>query len=135
MKDHAKLSVIHMIYDKNSSQYNGFLLFLTEKHSYFVSSRYCESGYYYTAIGNNSIFCRQSMCKRDVMCGRVKIPDQYVGECYQEYYNRLHRTYNNGSGIPSAGYILLVDAINTHTCSGSTAAFASSCLMDEETDR
>ncbi|CAH8603911.1 unnamed protein product [Schistosoma haematobium] len=75
------------------------------------------------------------MCKRDVMCGQVKIPDQYVGECYQEYYNRLHRTYNNGSGIPSAGYILLVDAINTHTCSGSTAAFASSCLMDEETDR
>ncbi|VDP63181.1 unnamed protein product [Schistosoma mattheei] len=56
-------------------------------------------------------------------------------ECYQEYYNRLHRTYNNGSGIPSAGYILLVDAINTRTCSGSTAAFASSCLMDEETDR
>uniref|UniRef100_A0A095AYR5 Leishmanolysin-like peptidase n=1 Tax=Schistosoma haematobium TaxID=6185 RepID=A0A095AYR5_SCHHA len=49
--------------------------------------------------------------------------------------NREFKTYNNGSGIPSAGYILLVDAINTRTCSGSTAAFASSCLMDEETDR
>ncbi|CAH8819445.1 unnamed protein product, partial [Schistosoma curassoni] len=132
MKDHAKLS----IYLRAAITYWEETLTVKKPGSgKQLAKRYCESGYYYTAIGNNSIFCRQSMCKRDVMCGRVKIPDQYVGECYQEYYNRLHRTYNNGSGIPSAGYILLVDAINTHTCSGSTAAFASSCLMDEETDR
>ncbi|CAH8583252.1 unnamed protein product [Schistosoma rodhaini] len=85
--------------------------------------------------GNNSIYCRQSNCKRYVMCGGVKNPDKYVGECYHEHNNRLYRYYNNGSGIPSAGYVLLVDAINTKTCSGSTAAYASSCLMDEETDR
>ncbi|CAH8583162.1 unnamed protein product [Schistosoma rodhaini] len=69
------------------------------------------------------------------MCGGVKIPDKYVGECCQEYNHRLYRYCNNGSGIPSAGYVLLVDALNTQLCSGSTAAYASSCLMDEETDR
>ncbi|CAH8583072.1 unnamed protein product [Schistosoma rodhaini] len=100
-----------------------------------LAKRYCESGYYYQVHGNNSIYCRQSNCQRDVMCGRAKIPDEYVGECYQEHNHRLYRYYNNGSGIPSAGYVLLVDAINTKSCSGSTAAHASSCLMDEETDR
>ncbi|XP_018646420.1 invadolysin (M08 family), partial [Schistosoma mansoni] len=100
-----------------------------------LAKRYCESGYYYQVHGNNSIYCRQSNCQRDVMCGRARIPDEYVGECYQEHNNRLYRYYNNGSGIPSAGYVLLVDAINTKTCSGSTVAHASSCLMHEETDR
>ncbi|CAH8585225.1 unnamed protein product [Schistosoma bovis] len=100
-----------------------------------LAKRYCESGYYRTVTANNSIVCYKSKCKRDVLCGGVKIPDQYVGECYQLKNNRLHRSYRNGSGIPSAGYILLVDAINTITCYGGAAAYASSCLMDEETDR
>ncbi|CAH8570947.1 unnamed protein product [Schistosoma intercalatum] len=56
-------------------------------------------------------------------------------ECYQLKNNRLHRSYRNGSGIPSDGYVLFVDAINTITCYGGAAAYASSCLMDEETDR
>ncbi|CAH8586506.1 unnamed protein product [Schistosoma margrebowiei] len=56
-------------------------------------------------------------------------------ECYQLKNNRLHRSYRNGSGIPSDSYVLFVDAINTITCYGNAAAYASSCLMDEETDR
>ncbi|TNN18158.1 Leishmanolysin-like peptidase isoform 2 [Schistosoma japonicum] len=99
-----------------------------------LSKRYCDNNYYYIAP-NNTIFCRGSRCKQRVMCGSVQIPDEYVSECFEEYYNRLYRSYNNGSGIPFAGYVLLIDALSTSTCSGSTAAYASSCLMNPNTDR
>ncbi|KAH8872664.1 Leishmanolysin-like peptidase [Schistosoma japonicum] len=98
-----------------------------------LSKRYCDNNYYYIAP-NNTIFCRGSRCKQRVMCGSVQIPDEYVSECFEEYYNRLYRSYNNGSGIPFAGYVLLIDALSTSTCSGSTAAYASSCLMNPNTD-
>ncbi|CAI2730977.1 unnamed protein product [Schistosoma spindalis] len=100
-----------------------------------LANRYCESDQYYTLSENKSIFCYQSSCKSVVMCGGVKIPDEYIRECYEVKNNLLHRTYINGSGIPAAGYILFVDSINTPICYGSTAAYASSCLMDGETDR
>ncbi|CAH8525710.1 unnamed protein product [Schistosoma turkestanicum] len=69
------------------------------------------------------------------MCGRAKIPDKYVAECYEEYHNRLNKHYSNGSGIPSDGYVLLVDAVNAKSCYSGAAASALSCLMDQETDR
>ncbi|KAK4470983.1 hypothetical protein MN116_006486 [Schistosoma mekongi] len=99
-----------------------------------LARRYCDKAHYYTAA-NNSIYCRDSYCQREVFCGPVKIPDEYLAECYEEYHKQLYRYYNNGSGIPFAGYVLLVDALSTPVCVGSTAAYASSCLLDTKTDR
>ncbi|KAK4470984.1 hypothetical protein MN116_006487 [Schistosoma mekongi] len=99
-----------------------------------LSKRYCDNNYYYTAP-NNTIFCRGSRCKRSVLCGPAQIPNDYLSECFEEYNNRLYKYYHNGSGIPFAGYVLLIDAVSTSTCSGSTAAYAGSCLMDPKTDR
>ncbi|KAH8872663.1 Leishmanolysin-like peptidase [Schistosoma japonicum] len=99
-----------------------------------LAKRYCDGAHYYTA-SNNSIYCRNSYCQREVMCGPVKIPEEYLAECYEEYNNQLYKYYDDGSGIPFAGYVLLVDALSTSVCVGSTAAYASSCLLDTKTDR
>ncbi|VDO75403.1 unnamed protein product [Schistosoma mattheei] len=56
-------------------------------------------------------------------------------ECSEKYNGRLHRLYTNGSGIPSASYVLLFDGYQTRSCTGNVAAHAGSCLMDLDTDR
>ncbi|RTG80914.1 uncharacterized protein DC041_0002472 [Schistosoma bovis] len=56
-------------------------------------------------------------------------------ECSEKHNGRLHRLYSNGSGIPSAGYVVLFDGYQTRSCTGNVAAHAGSCLMDLDTDR
>ncbi|CAH8857659.1 unnamed protein product [Trichobilharzia szidati] len=97
--------------------------------------RYCDGEYYYTVSGNNSLYCVDSKCNRKAMCGSLEVPDQYAAECYEQHNNLLYRLYNNGSGIPGNGYVLIVDADESDLCVGSTAAFAASCHMDPRTDR
>ncbi|VDP15970.1 unnamed protein product [Schistosoma margrebowiei] len=99
-----------------------------------LAQRYCESSNNYFTYPRDSV-CTNSRCQIQAKCGHVDVPNEYSSECSEKHNGRLHRLYTNGSGIPSAGYVVLFDGYQTRSCNGSVAAHAGSCLMDLDTDR
>ncbi|CAI2730965.1 unnamed protein product, partial [Schistosoma spindalis] len=99
-----------------------------------LAKRYCESSSNQLIYPQGSV-CINSRCQIKAKCGHVDIPNLYSSECSEQYYGRLYRRYYDGSGIPSAGYVLLFDGYQGKSCTGNVAAYAASCLMDSDTDR
>ncbi|KAH9582466.1 hypothetical protein MS3_00010873 [Schistosoma haematobium] len=99
-----------------------------------LAQRYCESSNNYITYPKDSV-CIESRCQIQAKCGHVDVPNEYSSECSEKYNGMLHRLYTNGSGIPSAGYVVLFDGYQTRSCTGNVAAHAGSCLMDLDTDR
>ncbi|KAK4470982.1 hypothetical protein MN116_006485 [Schistosoma mekongi] len=79
--------------------------------------------------------CSDSYCQRKAKCGHVEVPDIYAAECSEKYYDNSYVRYSNGSGIPPASYVILMDGYKSRNCIGNRMAFAASCLMDPDTDR
>ncbi|KAH8872662.1 Leishmanolysin-like peptidase [Schistosoma japonicum] len=104
-----------------------------EKENQLVK-RNCEAPNQYVTRPLGFV-CRDSYCQRKAKCGHVEVPEVYTAECSEQYYDRIHKRYSNGSGIPPASYVILMDGYKSRNCIGNRVAFAASCLMDPDTDR
>ncbi|CAH8857686.1 unnamed protein product [Trichobilharzia szidati] len=110
------------------------LIVLSKTTENILVPRECASGPITLAVRENILYCRR-LCKKDIMCRHMRIPDEYLGSCYEQVGSEKIVKYSAGKGLQYNEMLLLVSMRNRDTCGQDVLAWATFCHKDPVSGR
>nr|CAH8853198.1 unnamed protein product [Trichobilharzia regenti] len=88
--------------------------------------RECFSGPMMLSVRENIEYCKR-VCKSEIMCKHMRIPDEYLNSCYEQFLDKKVMKYSAGKGLQYNEMLLLVSMRNREACGKDVLAWATYC--------